>query len=438
MLKFQVTRSIGCLFFFIIGWIMPAYGQSNSDTTHVWSLTDLIAATDHHPALEMQRAEIEAARSHIAQNSSLSDPSLILGVQNLPTNFSFNQDPMTGKVIGIGQEFPFPGKLGKERSIGEFSVQASRASLVEKQNMLRRDVKLAWYEIVHRRRSVDAYTSHLGTLNLLEKEIGIGIMNGKTPISEASKVQLERAEISQMMNQERSLIAMQYAKLGYATGKDIHAISQIDSLPLPAFNYSLDSLTAIASRNNPRLKQIQVNIEAANASIERSKLDRYPDFDVMLMYMQRDALAPMGGATGYTTQMNMISAQLSVKLPLNYGGKNDSRIAESQAMRDIKTAEKQMAEREIKAGLAEKLARLQELQIDHDLLQTSSIPSLRAIMQFLANDYRFGKASLESIITQEFTFLHKEHDLFETESEYYKTIAEIEYLVGIDLIPRVN
>jgi outer membrane protein TolC len=415
-----------------------AGGPDNGTRGRAWSLSELLLRVDEHPELAMQRAEIEAAESRIATRSSLSDPSLIVGVQNLPTNFSFNQDPMTAKVIGIGQEFPFPGKLGKERSIGEFSAESSRASLAEKRNMLRRDVKLAWYEIVHRRRSLAAYTDHLGILDLLEKEVGIAISGGKTPVSEAQRIELERAEILQMMTQERSLIAMQYAKLGYDIGKDVQRISQVDSLPFPAFTYSMDSLARMASRNRPYLKEIDAAIGGADAAVERSKLDRYPDFDVMLMYMQKDALAPIGGATGYTPQMNMISAQLTVTLPLNYNGKNDARIAEMDAMRNVRIAEKRMAERTIRSEVAERLARLEELRTTYGLLQSSSIPSLQSVVQALAIDYRFDRASLQSILTQELTLLHKQHDLYEEASEYYKAIAEIEFLVGTDLIPITN
>ena len=64
------------------------------------------------PKIKMLKAKRNAAYSRIDQNSKLPDPVLTLGLLNLPTNsFSFDQDPMTKKSIGLLQSFPFPGKL---------------------------------------------------------------------------------------------------------------------------------------------------------------------------------------------------------------------------------------------------------------------------------------------------------------------------------------
>lgn len=399
------------------------------------TLSKLLLRIETHPALEMKRAEIEAARSRIPMRSSLMDPTLILGVQNVPTNFSFNQDAMTAKVAGIEQEFPFPGKLGKERTLGELSVRQVEATLAEEQNRLRRDVKLSWFEILHRQRSVSAYRYHQDALESVEKEITTGVAYGKNSALESEQIQLERTEIRQMIIEEQAMILMEYAKLTYATGTEITTISSLDSLPLVTFPYTADSLMLMAT-NRPLLSGIEASIEQAGISIERSKLNRYPDFSAMLMYMQRDALAPgtMGTGTSFTPQMNMLTAQISIKLPLNYSGKNDAGISEAEAMRGMKRAEEDMVRREIKMMLSEQLARLQELRAKHELLVHQSLPTLRTINQFLVSGYGFDKSSLSSIVLQELSLLHKQHDQFEIESEYYKTIAQIEFLIGTDLI----
>jgi cobalt-zinc-cadmium efflux system outer membrane protein len=428
-------RTTCCLVILLAGGLLNAAMQAQPKATV--TLGKLLARVDTHPQLEMRRAEIEAGRSQIPMRSSLMDQMLILGVQNVPTNFNFNQDPMTAKVIGIGQDFSFPGKLGKERALGELSVQTGEATLAEERNQLRRDVKVSWFEILHRRRSLSAYEYHLTALETVEKELTAGIAYGKNTVSEREQLELERAEIGQMMAEEQAMISMQYAKLTYTTGIEVTDIPTVDSLPLIEFHYSLDSLVQIALTHRPLLQALQSSVQRAELSIERSKLDRYPDFGVMLMYMQRDALVPgaMGGDPAMATpQMNMLTAQLSIKLPLNYNGKNDASIAEAQSMRQMKRAEENMALREIKLMLTEQLARLRELQTKHTLIASSTLPALKTIRQFQTNAYGFDKASLSTLVTNELLALHKQHDLTEIESEYYKTIAQIEFLIGADLI----
>ncbi len=70
------------------------------------------------PRLNMLRAKKDASFNRIEQNSNLPDPMLTLGLMNLPVNsFSFTQEPMTGKIVGLSQMFPFPGKvIGNFRS----------------------------------------------------------------------------------------------------------------------------------------------------------------------------------------------------------------------------------------------------------------------------------------------------------------------------------
>jgi outer membrane protein TolC len=225
---------------------------------------------------------------------------------------------------------------------------------------------------------------------------------------------------------------MQYAKLVYISGMNLSSVQAPDSLAMPVLSYTVDSLMIIAERSRPLVLGIRAALARSNVAAERSDLESYPDFDVMLMYMQRDAL---NTPTGPMQQMDMLTAQLSVKLPLGYGGKNSAARAEAEAMQRMTLSEEEMALRDIRMGLTEKLAKLEELRTKHDLLKNLALPSLRMISESFAADYSYDKTSLQSVIGEELSLLHKQHDLFEMESEAYKTIAEIEYIIGADIIP---
>ena len=56
----------------------------------------------------MEKAAIEK----IGPAGAWDDPMLMIGVQNLPTNFDFKMDPMTMRMIGIGQNIPYAGQKG--------------------------------------------------------------------------------------------------------------------------------------------------------------------------------------------------------------------------------------------------------------------------------------------------------------------------------------
>ena len=92
---------------FAIAWIKYA------SMPRLYNWTPLInKAISVSPKLSMLRAKRNVARDKIPQESNLPNPMLILGLMNIPTNsFSFDQEPMTQKVIGLQQTYSLPGKL---------------------------------------------------------------------------------------------------------------------------------------------------------------------------------------------------------------------------------------------------------------------------------------------------------------------------------------
>lgn len=400
------------------------------------TLASLLERIESHPELAMKRAEVEAAESRIPMRSSLMEPKLILGVQNVPTSsFSFREDPMTAKVFGIEQMLPYPGKLGKERTIGEASVKIAQANVDERRNMLRRDVKLAWYEILHNQRSIDVNLRHVKLLDDFKEEIAVNVAYGKSSIAQLDQLELEQTEVEQMIAGDSAMIAMQKARILYITGVDISQISQTDSLQLVPFPYSLEQLMQEARAHSPRLAAIRAAILQSVTAIERAKLESYPDFDFMLMYMQRDELPSAEHGAPPMSQSDMFSAQISVNLPfIDYGGTRNAMVAEMEAMRNMQLAEEEMIEREIRMMLAEKLIRLEELRRKHELFAASVLPSLDTRIRLFLTEYQFDKTSLQSAISQILDFLHKQHEVFEVESEYRKAVAEIEYVIGKDVM----
>ena len=411
----------------LVAWAPSADAQSQV------TLTQLLTQVEHHPEVSMMRAAVEAAEARVPMHSSLMEPRLLLGVQNVPTSFSFREDPMTAKVIGIEQMLPYPGKLSKEQTIGEYAVDISTARLEEARNTLRRDVKVAWYDLLHRQRSINVNLRHVQLLDNFKEELAVRVAYGKAPISQIDLLELEQTEIEQMIAEDSSMTAMQKAKLQYITSIDVTNIPN-DSFPIRLVTQTLEALMTAARAHNPRLAAIRAEILQSGAEIDRAKLEKYPDFDVMLMYMQRDDIPGSTHGSAGTPQMDMLSAQVSITLPfINYGGNKDAVIAEMEAMRAMKLAEQDQMEREIRMMLSEKMVRLQELRRKHQLFTSSSIPTLDARIKALSTEYQFDKTSFQSAIAQVIIFLHKQHEVFEIESEYMKTLAEIEFTIGSDI-----
>jgi hypothetical protein len=66
----------------------------------------------NNPEIHAAQARWDMLRERAAQAGILDDPMLMFRIQNalVKDPLAFDQDPMTGKVIGISQQIPFAGK----------------------------------------------------------------------------------------------------------------------------------------------------------------------------------------------------------------------------------------------------------------------------------------------------------------------------------------
>ncbi|MCZ7616388.1 MAG: TolC family protein [Ignavibacteriaceae bacterium] len=121
--------------FLLFAGIISSYSQTNDS-----SLDSLInQALLVSPKLKMLKAKYNASESRIEVNSNLPDPMLTLGLMNLPTNsFSFTQEPMTGKIVGLSQAFPFPGKLGSVADVAEKDAEIVTKEISDSENEIKR------------------------------------------------------------------------------------------------------------------------------------------------------------------------------------------------------------------------------------------------------------------------------------------------------------
>jgi cobalt-zinc-cadmium efflux system outer membrane protein len=424
-----------------------ARAQSNSDSS-ISGLYALIAHIESHPLIASGMAQIEAARRRIAQKSALSNPMLMLGVENLPTNsFTFSDDPMTSKMIGISQAFPYPGKLPLEGEIAAQDTLTSQDDLSETRNKLAMEVKLAYFDIYHLERAIAVNELHARDLDDLIRLAESKLSTGNSTQSQILDLKLEHANIATEVIEDQTMVRELRADVEQAVGNAAQ-FSVTPTLGLPTFDYSLARLDSIAHENRPSLKKLRAQTEQQRLQYQRNDLDRYPDFELTLAYMQRDALSaasPMNPANypGASVlgivptsmyQSNMISATVSIELPFNFNGKRSEALGEAEAMRTMKETDGREEELNIHAALETNLAKLQGVREEYALLHDEIYPSSEQATQTSIASYTYGKTDIENVVRTELAHFHREHDRYRLEAEYNKAIASIEFLTGTTLV----
>lgn len=392
------------------------------------SLQDLIdTALQVSPELKMYEAKVRASENRIQQNSNLPDPMLSLGVMSLPLpSLSFNKEMMTAKVVGLSQEFPFPGTLSAKENANSKDVEIVRQEYNDKRNEIIKDLSQSYYELIYIRKEIELTEKS----RQLMKQI-LDVVRSMYSVSDASqqnvfRVDLEITKMTEMISALKSEEAEQLSAINSLLLRDPITELKTDSLPqIDYTQFNVDDLVSNAEKNRPFLKGIQLAEEKEKLNQSVAEYDFYPMFKLSAQYAFREDLQPGG-----MPQDNMISVMLDVSLPLNYGGKISSMVEETKSMQEMYSeqysASVQMLKREF--GIA--IAKLKSLKDRIELVEQGSLIQAKENFNSALASYQVGKIDFMNVIEAQSNLYTIEKSLYRLKTDYLRQVAELEFLTG--------
>jgi outer membrane protein TolC len=112
-------------------------------------------ALENNPELKSYKLQVDILEKRIKQASTPSDPMLMLGVANLPTNLSFTMDMMTMKEIGVTQMIMFPVKYSLMGKMAQKDYEIAKEIYELKELELISDVKMLYFEIYYMTKAIE-------------------------------------------------------------------------------------------------------------------------------------------------------------------------------------------------------------------------------------------------------------------------------------------
>jgi outer membrane protein, heavy metal efflux system len=414
-----------CMAAVVLALALPAAALEPVDA----QLDSLLAgAAQNNPDVQAARRETNAARSRISPAGALDDPMLEAGVLNYPVESrSFKTEDMTMKMIGFSQRLPYPGKRALRRDLAEQEALAVEANLQELVNRVRRDVKVAYFDLgfideslrlaERNRRVLEQY------LSIAEARYGVGqgtqadVLKAQTQVSKMLEELIKLGRERPMLEAELNRAAGRAAEPG--------AIS-----PPPAqardVALALENLRTVARESRPQLAA-QLRMMGRNAkALELARKDYYPDFDVRVSYGQRDNSPDM-------RREDMISFTVAINLPVWRESKRDPRVTEAEAMREQALAMYQARLNELDAMLRQQVAAAEQSLKSVRLYETGLLPQARLTADASLAAYRVGRVDFFSLLDSRMTVFNAEVGYAASLAAYNKALAEIEFLVGKSL-----
>lgn len=385
-------------------------------------------AAQANPDLLAARRALEAARHRIAPSAALDDPMLELGVLNYPLQSrNFTREDMTMKMIGIAQRLPYPGKRALRRAVAEREADVAEQNVQEVANKVRRDLKVAYFELALVEESQRVTEKNLRLMEQLsaiaESRYGLG----QATQSDVLKAQTQRARMQEellKLGRERPMLEAELARLLGAAAAP--AAVGAGALQLREVKLPLEELRSSARATRPQLLAQERAIERNARLLDMARREYYPDFDVRFSYGQRDNLDVM-------RREDMVSLTVAINLPIWRGAKLEPRVAEAQAMRDEAATMYQAKLNETDAMLRQQVAAAEQALRSARLYDAALLPQARLAADAALSAYRVGRVEFMTLLDSQLTVFNAELGHAAAVTSQNKALAEIELLTGREL-----
>lgn len=395
--------------------------QPDSDT-----LDQVVAeALQNNPELQAARHDQDAAEQRIAPAGALDDPMLEVGFVNLPTSFRFSREDMTMKMVGLSQRLPYPGKRELRRGVAMKEAEAAAHGLRELMNRLRRDVKMAYFDLSLVIESTRITENNKQVLEQLSK-----IAEARYSVGQASQADVLKAQtqLSKMtdelikLDRERRVFE---AELHRLTGSPSNRPTPLPRTPqLWEGSLQPELLRNAVSTLRPELRVLQTKIDRNERAVELARKDYYPDFDVRLSYGQRDKTL-----TGERRD-DMVSLTVAINLPIWGSAKQGPRVAEAIAMREQAARIFEARRNEMLSQLRQQLASAAQSYQSAKLYETTVLTQSRLAVESSLASYRVNRVDFLTLLDNQMTVLNYEINFATAVVNQNKAMAEIEFITG--------
>ncbi|MEQ1690673.1 MAG: TolC family protein [Gemmatimonas sp.] len=391
-------------------------------------LGDLYAQiAQQSPRTVAARALAQAAQARVPGASRPPDPQVQLGFMNysLPRLAPMATLGMT--QLQLMQMIPLAGKLSWSGRVAGAQASAANARADDVAWDARTQSAMMFYELYATDRALDAARE---TLRLLEDIARTA--ESMYRVGEGRQADVLRAQVALARMEEDTL---RMHAMRQATEATINALLDRDATlgvgapVLPTFPDSVPSrvwLDSIAVGSRPMLRAGLDDVRAAEGSERLARKEIIPDLTVGVQYGQQ------GGDMGGTERMG--SLMLGVSVPV---------FARSRQlrMRDEATAMRQMAQADLAAMRADTRGKIgaayaalvRARRLAH-LYRTTVIPQAEAAAASALATYRVGGADFMTVLDDRMTVNQYRQQLHALSAEQGKAWAELEMLVGRDLI----
>jgi outer membrane protein TolC len=374
------------------------------------SLSNYLAyALLNQPKVEAAYYDWSASIERITQARSFPDPQFTfqMDIQNIITSI----------MPGLMGTIPWPDKLRVGANIASAESQAKYFAFQSAVLESAFEVKRAYYQLYFLEEKIRVNQDTLRLLADLEKLARAQNEVGKVTLQDVLRAQIEqdrlKTDIANLDDSRRSLLAQFKAALGLGADDPTPPIpGRFESTPL---DLTADKLFETALAQNTRLKAMEADVRAAEASINLARKARLPDSTLGLMAdvkMDPTLYRPLG----------------TVSLPI-WRDKIAAQIAEAQANKRAAQAQLSGEQIALAVDFAERSFLYREATRNLALLNDKLLPKARRSLEVARSGYLAGQIDFFNLTDSERTLLGFKLDKVEATTQCEVVLAELSLII---------
>ena len=377
-------------------------------------------------SLQVLKHGAAAARAVIPAAGALPDPGLKLELSNVPFRpLDLDGSPMSGRQVTLSQKLPYPGKRAARERAASHGAAAAEAARQEREGSVVNLVKQAFFDLDFLDRSIAITENNRALLRDFVRIAQTKYSVGRVPQQDVLKAQVSLSSLRRRllhMDGERRRTA---ARLNTLLDRDPReSVGRTPAREQTPLTLEAVQLLELALEERPLLRGLDEGRQRWRAVEELAVLDRRPDFVVNAGWRQR------GFEDDPVSGSDFFSVGVMLTLPVYQGRKQDAKVAEARArVRE--------AEARIEAEIRELALRIEELHVDARthlqemaLVRDAIIPQADQALAAATAGYQVDEVDFLTLLDNQMTLLEFEIDYHRHLSQYEKTLAHLESVVG--------
>ncbi|MDH5525982.1 MAG: TolC family protein [Nitrospirota bacterium] len=391
----------------LLGMLMVLAGMLGASVAparadHVFTLELAVeTALEDNPGLAA-RTEAALAMAEVpAQAGALPNPTLTLGVLNVPPDsLSFTDEPMTQFQVGVRQGLPFPGKRALARREAGHHAEAALRDAEEARLTLTAEVQTAWWRLFQTVRALEIVRRNQ---ELLRQFVQVARTKYKVGKGLQQDVLLAEVELSKLIDTELGLEgergqaqARLNALMGRPGGIRIDLPEQVDTSlvqPPPPVR-----LLAQADSRRPALVAARHRFEAASERLVLAHKASRPDFSVTGSYSLRG-----GSGAGGAARSDLASVMVGIDLPVRPNSRQHRQVAQREHERNAAALDLEQLQLTIQADVSRLVTEYDAARRRTELFQAGIIPQASQMVASMMAGYQVNKVDFLNLVRSQVT-----------------------------------